>query len=96
MLTAKPLQRIQTFATNRLIRFTLTTNGNKEIPVKGILAILFAVAIAGLSILIWLTPVSAAEMTPAQDRLMNIGDWMLKAAVGVILGFGGGRLAARN
>ena len=74
----------------------MITNGSKEIPVRGILGILFGVAIAGVSILIWLTPVSAADMTPAQDRLLNIGDWMLKTAIGLILGFAGGRLAARN
>lgn len=74
----------------------MSINDSKEIPVRGILVILFAVAVAGVSILIWLTPVSAADMTPAQDRLLNIGDWMLKTAIGLILGFAGGRLAARR
>ena len=70
--------------------------GNSQIPPRWIFASLFAVASAGITILIWLTPVTAAEMTPAQDRLLNAGDWMLKASIGLILGFAGGRLAARD
>ena len=74
----------------------MSADDNREIPSKAILGILIGVAIAGLSILIWLTPVSALDMTPAQDRLLNIGDWMIKTAIGLVLGFAGGRLAARN
>ncbi len=74
----------------------MSANGNREIPVRAILGILFAVALTGLGILSLLTPVSAADMTPAQDRLLNIGDWMLKTAIGLILGFAGGRLATRS
>ena len=57
---------------------------------------LFAVAFIGLSILAWLTPITEAEMTPARDRLMNAGDWMLKTSIGIFLGFAGGRLATRS
>ena len=74
----------------------MSDNGNKEIPARAILGLLFTVALIGLGILSLLTPVSAADMTPAQDRLLNIGDWMLKTAIGLILGFAGGRLASRN
>ena len=70
--------------------------GNNQIPPRWIFVSLFAVASVGLAILIWLTPVTVADMTPAQDRLLNAGDWMLKASIGLILGFAGGRLAARN
>jgi len=46
--------------------------------------------------MVWLAPITEAEMTPARARLLDAGDWMLKASVGLILGFAGGRLAARN
>lgn len=71
-------------------------HNNERVPLRGILIILFAIAIVGLVILVWLAPVTAADMTPAQDRLLNVGDWMLKASIGAILGFAGANLAARN
>ncbi len=58
-----------------------------------VLGLLFGLAVLGVSLLIWLAPVSAEEMTPAQDSLINIADWMTKASVGALLGFAGGRLA---
>ena len=74
----------------------MNADGSREIPARAILGILFAVALTGLGILSLLTPVSAADMTPARDRLMNAGDWMLKTAIGIFLGFAGGRLATRS
>ncbi len=61
-----------------------------------ILIMMLAVAVVGLGILIWMSPVQASNITPAQDRLMNIADWMVKAAIGAILGYSGARLAARS
>ena len=61
-----------------------------------ILIMLLAVAVIGLGILIWMSPVQAGDITPAQDKLMNIADWMVKAAIGAILGYSGARLAARG
>lgn len=61
-----------------------------------ILFMLVAVAGMGMSTLIWLAPVPAGDITPAQDRLMNIADWMVKAAIGAILGYSGARLAVRS
>jgi len=61
-----------------------------------VLGLLFGLAVLGVSLLIWLAPVSAEEMTPAQDRLINIADWMTKASVGALLGFAGGRLAGNR
>lgn len=58
-----------------------------------IVVLLLGFVVVGLSFLVWLAPVSAVEMTPAQDRLINIADWMTKASVGALLGFAGGRLA---
>ena len=57
---------------------------------------LLAVAAIGLGILIWMSPVQADDITPAQDKLMNIADWMVKASIGAILGYSGARLAARG
>ncbi len=58
---------------------------------------LIGIAASGIGILIWLAPVSADLMTPAQDNLIAIADWMVKAALGAILGFASGvGLSARN
>ena len=61
-----------------------------------ILFMLVAVAGMGMSTLIWLAPIPATDITPAQDRLMDIADWMVKAAIGAILGYSGARLTARG
>ena len=58
-----------------------------------IVGLLFGLVGLGVSLLVWLAPVPAVEMTPAQDRLINIADWMTKASIGALLGFAGGRLA---
>ena len=41
----------------------------------------------GLSILVWLAPIPFDSLTPAQQSLLNIADWMVKAPIGAILGF---------
>ena len=51
--------------------------------------------ISGGGILVWLAPVPADELTPAQTNLIYLGDTMVKGAIGAILGFAGGRLAMR-
>ena len=66
------------------------------VEILPILFMLVAVAGMGVSILLWLTPVQVGDITPAQDRLMNIADWMVKASIGAILGYSGARLAARG
>ena len=48
----------------------------------------------GVGILAFLTPIPASVMTPAQENLLVIGDWMVKVSVGAILGLGGPRLAS--
>ena len=55
-----------------------------------------ALAVLGVSILVWLAPVPADAYTPAQDRLLDIADWMVKASIGALLGFAGGRAASRH
>ncbi|MYE53578.1 MAG: hypothetical protein F4X34_00055 [Chloroflexi bacterium] len=67
-----------------------------EIPTKWVFISLFAIGLVGIGLMVWLAPITEAEMTPARARLLDAGDWMLKASVGLILGFAGGRLAARN
>ena len=58
---------------------------------------LIGIAACGIGTLIWLAPVPADSMTPAQGNLLAIADWMVKAALGAILGFASGvGLTARN
>ena len=63
------------------------------IPTILVVSCLLGFVVVGLSILVWLAPVSAAEMTPAQDKLIDIADWMTKASIGALLGFAGSKLA---
>ena len=44
-------------------------------------------------VLVWLAPVPADQLTPAQTNLIFLGDTMVKGAIGAILGFAGARLA---
>ena len=55
---------------------------------------LFGLVVIGVGILAFLAPVPADGMTPAQENLLVIGDWMVKVSVGAILGLGGSRLAS--
>ena len=65
-------------------------------------ALLLGLIVLGGGVLIWLAPVSADRITPAQTNLVEIADWMVKASVGAIFGIIGGqrlangRAAARN
>lgn len=40
--------------------------------------------------MVWLSPIGEDSLTPAQRTLLDIGDWMVKASAGAILGFAGG------
>ena len=64
------------------------------IPPLSLLISLFALVIIGVGILVFPTPVPADRLTPAQENLLVIGDWMVKVSVGAILGLGGSRLAS--
>ena len=68
--------------------------GQSVLPTLGYILLLMGVVVLGVGILVWL--VTEAEMTPAQESLLNIGDWIVKASVGAMLGFGGARLVSRN
>ena len=61
-----------------------------------IVVLLLGFVVVGLSLLVWLAPVSAEEMTPAQDTLHNLADGMTKISLGTLLGFAGGRLAVNK
>ena len=58
-------------------------------------AALLGLAVLGISVLVWLAPVPSEAYTPAQESLLDIADWMVKASVGALLGFAGGRAASR-
>ena len=60
------------------------------------LVVLFAMILLGGGVLVWLAPVPADELTPAQTNLIFLGDTMVKGAVGAFLGFAGARLAMRG
>ena len=58
---------------------------------------LFVILFTGIGVMFWHAPIPADELTPAQSNLISIGDWMVKASVGAILGLvGGARIAAAN
>ena len=58
-----------------------------------LLAALIFIMLVGGGVLVWLAPVPADRITPAQDNLINISDWLVKASAGAILGFAGARFS---
>ena len=58
-----------------------------------LLLALLTLIMMGVGILVFLAPVPVDLLTPAQENLLVIGDWMVKVCVGAILGLGGARLA---
>ncbi len=70
--------------------------GQRAVLTLVYIVLLMGVAALGIGILVWLVPVAAADMTPAQESLLNIGDWIVKASIGAMLGFGGARLMSRG
>jgi hypothetical protein len=63
------------------------------LSIFAVIGLLIGFVVTGVSLLVWLAPVSAEEITPAQDTLLNIADGMTKVSLGSLLGFAGGRLA---
>ena len=61
-----------------------------------LLLALLTLIMMGVGILVFLVPVPVDLLTPAQENLLVIGDWMVKVCVGAILGLGGARLAPRG
>ena len=59
-------------------------------------ALLIGVLGAGIGILVWLAPVPAVALTPAQANLIEAADTMIKGALGAIFGFAAARLTMRN
>ena len=58
--------------------------------------ILCGLIVGGVGIMVSLSPYTADQLTPAQDRLLNIADWVVKASVGAILGIIGGSAASSS
>ena len=52
-----------------------------------LLIVAFALIGAGGSVLIWMAPVPAEQMTPAQNDLRELADTVVKAGLGVLVGF---------
>ena len=70
---------------------------NRGIPTFWILFGLFTIFFTGVGLLVWLSPVPASQLTPAQENLITISDGLIKASAGAFVGFAGGvGLAARN
>ena len=61
-----------------------------------IMLALFMVMGLGLSVLIWLAPIPASELTDGQRQLMNLADGMIKVTLGGILGFMGAIISLSN
>lgn len=59
-----------------------------------VLVTLSHLILLGGGVLVWLAPVPAEQLTPAQTNLIYLGDTMVKGAIGAILGFAGSRLAS--
>jgi len=76
----------------------------RGIPVFWVLFGLFTIFFTGIGLLIWIAPVPAEQLTPAQENLIAISDGLVKASDGLVkasagafVGFAGGvGLAARN
>ena len=67
---------------------------NNSFSTKSSITILFSIVVLGGGVLVWLAPVPDGQLTKAQDNLIEIADWMVKASIGAILGLiGGQRLA---
>ena len=69
---------------------------NSVLTTAGVLIVLFGLVVLGGGVLVWMAPVTAEDMTPAREILLNVADWMIKASVGALLGFAGSRLAVRR
>ena len=69
---------------------------NYIIPAMTVGALLALVLLGSVG-MAWQAWVSGPELTPAQAQLIALADWMVKGAVGALLGFAGGLgLARRN
>ncbi len=65
-------------------------------PASWVFIGLFALVVAGIGVMALLTVVPSDSYTPAQERLLDIADWMVKASVGALLGFAGARAGSRD
>ena len=56
-----------------------------------LLVVAFALIVTGGGALVWLAPVSAEEMTPAQNDLRDLADTVVKVGLGFLAGLFGAR-----
>ena len=73
-----------------------SSTGSKAFSTAWVFFMLSVVVLGSLAIMVWLTSDATFEMTPAGHTLYNAADWTFKIFIGLILGFAGGRLAARS
>ena len=64
-------------------------------PASWVFIGLFSLVILGVGIMAWLADIPADAYTPAQDRLLAVADWMVKACIGALLGYAGARAGSR-
>ena len=69
-------------------------NGYRNAPLS-FASLTFLIFLGG-GVLVWLAPVPADSLTPAQNNLIVIADWMVKASIGATLGLIGGRRLANG
>ena len=63
---------------------------SKTVPGTWVFVGLFALIFCGIGILVGYSGVQAEDMTPAQENLIAIADWMVKGALGAVMGFAWG------
>ena len=61
-----------------------------------LIAALFFLIMLGVGVLVWLSPVTAEQLTPAQERLIDLADTLVKGAGGAFLGFVVSRFAIKS
>ena len=62
-----------------------------------LVAALFFLIMLGGGILVWLAPVPVEQVTPAQDRLIDLADTVVKGSAGAFIGLVVSRLTiAKN
>ena len=69
---------------------------NSFLTTASLVAALFFLIMLGGGVLVWLASVPADQLTPAQDRLIDLSDTLVKGAAGAFLGFVVTRLAIKN
>lgn len=94
MVSYAKLEQVQPVTVTRQRRDTVNPLRPTS-PLAWPMLALFVILFTGIGIMLWHAPVPTDKLTLAQTNLINIGDWMVKASVGAILGVIGGARVAR-